>query len=131
MLIILFYFQNETFFLYKIAINYLLSPLFMLFLYLFKIFFFYFTFCVFLYIIYILNITKAIKKISVNEIKDFIFQNYYKGIGFSKENNYYLMKHFKTIDILLFANKLIEKIPDPRNAKEHQQSFIRKKNTKF
>ena len=83
-----------------------------------------------LYIIYILNIAKAIKKISVNKIKDFIFQNYYKGIGFSKENNYYLMKHLKTIDILLFANKLIEKIPDPRNAKEHQQSFIRKKNTK-
>ena len=25
------------------------------------------------------------------------------------------------------ANKLIEKIPDPRNAKEHYQSFIRKK----
>ena len=30
----------------------------------------------------------------------------------------------------MLANKLIEKIPDPRNAKEHYQSFIRKKNTK-
>ena len=33
--------------------------------------------------------------------------------------------------MFLLANKLIEKIPDPRNAKEHYQSFIRKKNTKL
>ena len=33
-------------------------------------------------------------------------------------------------DLLLLPNKLIEKIPDPRNAKEHYQSFIRKKNRK-
>ena len=32
--------------------------------------------------------------------------------------------------MLLLPNKLIEKIPDPRNAKEHYQSFIRKKNRK-
>ena len=31
---------------------------------------------------------------------------------------------------MLLATKLIEKIPDPRNAKEHYQSLIRKKNTK-
>ena len=30
----------------------------------------------------------------------------------------------------MLTNKLIKKIPDPRNAKEHYQSFIRKKNTK-
>ena len=39
------------------------------------------------------------------------------------------MKCFKK-DSLLLENKLIEKIPDPRDAKEHYQSFIRKKNTK-
>ena len=33
-------------------------------------------------------------------------------------------------DLFLFATKLIETIPDPRNAKEHYQSFIRRKNTK-
>ena len=32
--------------------------------------------------------------------------------------------------MLLLANELIEKIADPCNAKEHYQSFIRKKNTK-
>ena len=31
---------------------------------------------------------------------------------------------------LLLANKLIEKIPVPDYAKDHYQSFIRKKNTK-
>ena len=33
---------------------------------------------------YTLNITKAIKMISVNEIRDFIFENYYNLTGFSK-----------------------------------------------
>ena len=40
------------------------------------------------------------------------------------------MKRLKQKNLLLLANKLIEKIPDPRNAKEHYQSFIRKKATK-
>ena len=31
---------------------------------------------------------------------------------------------------MLLENKLIEKIPDPRNAKEHCESFLRKKNKK-
>ena len=66
----------------------------------------------------------------VNEIRDFIFENYFKQIGLSKENNYCLMKYLKKKDLLLLANKLIEKIPDPHNAKEHYQSFIRKKTTK-
>ena len=32
---------------------------------------------------------------SVNEIKNFIFENYYKQIGFSKENSYCSMKRLK------------------------------------
>ena len=44
---------------------------------------------------YILNISKAIKKMSINEIKDFIFENYYKRIGFSKESSYCLMKRLQ------------------------------------
>ena len=76
---------------------------------------------------YILNIAKAIKKMLINKIKYFPFKNYYKRIGFSKESSYYSMKHLKKKDLLMLANKLIEKIPDPCNAKEHYQSFIRKK----
>ena len=40
------------------------------------------------------------------------------------------MKRLKRNNFLLLATKLIEKIPDPRNDKEHCQSFIRKKSTK-
>ena len=38
---------------------------------------------------YVLNSARAIKKMSVNEIKDFIFENYYKRIGLSKQNSFY------------------------------------------
>ena len=37
---------------------------------------------------------------------------------------------WKKTFFFLVANKLIEKIPDPRNAKEHNKSFMRKENTK-
>ena len=70
------------------------------------------------------------KKMSVNEIRDFIFENCYKRIGFSKESSYYSMKRLKRKDLLLLANKLIEKVPDRHNAKEHCESFLRKKNKK-
>ena len=79
---------------------------------------------------YILNIARAIKKMSVNEIRDFIFQNYYKRIAFSKEKSYYSMTPLKKKNLLLLAKKLIEKIPDTRNGKEHYETFIGKKNTK-
>ena len=39
------------------------------------------------------------------------------------------LKKKKKKDLLLITNKLIEKIPDLCDAKEHYQSFIRKKNT--
>ena len=42
---------------------------------------------------YISVIAKAIKKMSVNEIKVFMFDNHHKRIGFSKENSNYSMKH--------------------------------------
>ena len=40
------------------------------------------------------------------------------------------MKCLKKKDLLLLGNKLIEKITDSRNSKEHYQSFIRKKSKK-
>ena len=65
---------------------------------------------------------------SFNELRDFIFENYYERIGFVKERRYDSVKHLKRKDLLLLSAKLIEKIPDPYNAKEHCQSFLRKKN---
>ena len=45
---------------------------------------------------YILNIAKAIKKMSINEIKKHvIFENYYERIEFAKESCYYSMKCLK------------------------------------
>ena len=44
---------------------------------------------------YILHITSAIKNISVNGLRDFIFENYYKQIWFVKERSYYSMKCLK------------------------------------
>ena len=59
---------------------------------------------------YILSIAKALKKkMSVNEIGYFIFENCYKRIGFSKENSSNSMKLLKKKGLLLFAIKLIKK----------------------
>ena len=46
------------------------------------------------------------------------------------ENSYYLVKRLERKDLLLLANKLIEKIPYLRNPKKHYQSFLRKKISK-
>ena len=76
---------------------------------------------------YTLNIIKAIKNISVNKIRDVIFENYCKQIGSSNESRYYSMKCLKKRDLLLLGNKLIENTPDPSNVKKHYESFLRKK----
>ena len=87
-------------FLSKTAINYFLSPFYILLFILYSFFIsirlLFFYFLCFLYItMYTLNITKAIKKTSVYEIRDFIFETFYKKIGNSKENNYYSIKCFE------------------------------------
>ena len=58
---------------------------------------------------YALNIIKAIKKMSVNDIIDFIFENCYKRLVFSNEEIHYSLKRLKRKDLLLLANQLIEK----------------------
>ena len=66
---------------------------------------------------------------SVNEIRDFIFENYYKRIEVSEEKSDHSRKHKKGLQF--FVIKLTEKISHSCNAKEHYQSVIRKKNTKI
>ena len=58
---------------------------------------------------YALNVVTTIKKMTVNKLRDFIFENYYKQIGFVKEKSYYSIKRLKNKDLLLFATKLIKK----------------------
>ena len=84
----------------------------------------------FLYLIkYTLNITKAINKTCGNSIRDFIYESYYKQNRLSKRDNYRSFKRSKK-DLLLFVNKLREKAPDPCNAKQRYDSFLKKKNRK-
>ena len=52
-----------------------------------------------------------------------------KELGFLKKTVNIQWNALKK-DLLLLASKLTEKIPDPWNAKEHYQSFIRKKEKK-
>ena len=63
---------------------------------------------------------------SLNEIRKFIFEKYYKQIGFSNECSYYSMKYLKKKKIVVACKeiKIPEKILDPCNPKEHDQSFI-------
>ena len=68
---------------------------------------------------------------TIKEVKDFIFENYYRRIRFPKENSYYSMKHQKKKDLLLLPTKLIQQIPNASNAKGYYQSYLKKKNTKL
>ena len=52
---------------------------------------------------------------SINGIKEFIFENYYKRTGFSKERSYYSLKRLNKNDLLLLAKKLVKNTPDPCN----------------
>ena len=78
---------------------------------------------------HILNIFSAIKKMTIKELKDFIYENYYRKLDFLKKS-YYSVKHQKKKELLL-ATKLIEKIPDATNAKQYYQILLKRKNTKL
>ena len=68
---------------------------------------------------------------TINELRDFTYENHYKRIGFLRESSCYSMKSLKKKDLLLHATKLIEKIPDPIKTKKYYQSYLRRKITKL
>ena len=41
---------------------------------------------------YKLNIFSAIKKMTIKKLRNFINENYYRRIGFPKENSYYIIQ---------------------------------------
>ena len=55
---------------------------------------------------YTLNLRRAIKKMYANEIRDIIFEKYYKRSGFYKGSSYYSMKRLKRKDLFFLANNL-------------------------
>ena len=68
---------------------------------------------------------------TIKELKDFIFEKYYRRIRLTKDNSYYSVKHRKAKHLLVLATKLIEKIPDVSNPKERYQSCLKNKNRKI
>ena len=60
---------------------------------------------------YILNISNAMEKMTVNEIRDIIFENYYKQIGFFLKKSVIIQWNIRKKDFQLLANKLTEKNP--------------------
>ena len=67
---------------------------------------------------------------SVNEIRDFIFENYYKRIELLRKTVIMQWNAWKK-RFIVACKQIIRKIIDPDSTKEHYQSFIRKKNTKW
>ena len=53
---------------------------------------------------YIKNIVSAIKQMTVNDLKDFICKEYYKRVGFNKENTYYSSKSKKKRFTIIYMN---------------------------
>ena len=51
-----------------------------------------------------LNIQRTIKEMTIKEIKDFICENYYRRIRFTKENSYQSVKHEKKKNIFIACN---------------------------
>ena len=61
---------------------------------------------------------------TVNKLRDFIFQNYYKRILFVQEKSYYSMKQLKKKFFLLLVTNLIEKIANTGNSKEYYNPYL-------
>ena len=79
---------------------------------------------------YILNIVSATKKIWHSMKSDTLFlKAIINELNFLKKSVITWNIRRKKV-LQAFATKLTEKIPFPRNSKEHYQSLIKKKNTK-
>ena len=77
-----------------------------------------------------LTAASTIKKTKIKELRDFIYENYYIQIGFTKENSCYSVK-YQNKELLLFATKLIEKVPDPSKTKGKKTKNLVKKKQKI
>ena len=45
--------------------------------------------------IYVLKILSSIKKMTITELRDFVYKNYYRQTGYTKENSCYSRKCHK------------------------------------
>ena len=65
------------------------------------------------------------KKKTCNGLIDVIFENYYKQVGYARENSYYTMRQHIKKDLQLFAIKLTGKLLDSRNIKEFYSCYLK------
>ena len=79
---------------------------------------------------HILNIASAIKKMTVHELRNFIFENYYKRTGFVKESSYYSIKRLKK-RFAIACDQIDRKVVDPSNVEEYYNSYLKRENTKL
>ena len=68
---------------------------------------------------------------TIKELKNFIYENYYRQVWFPKESNHYSIKYQRKKDLLWLAIKLTVKIPDATNAKLNYQFYVKRENTKL
>ena len=68
---------------------------------------------------------------TIKELKNFIYENYYRQVWFPQESSHYTIKYQRKKDLLWLAIKLTVKIPDATNAKLNYQSYVKRKNTKL
>ena len=65
---------------------------------------------------------------AANELRNFIFENYYKRIGFIKQITYYSKQRLrKRFDIA--CTEINRKRADPNNVKEYYYSYLKKHKT--
>ena len=131
MLIVLFLF-SKWLCLYKIAISCLIFSFF--YAICSSIWNFFFTCFLFFYCNHIFSIVGAIKKMTIKELKDFVYEKYYEWVRFIKESTYYSTKHQRR-SFLSFATKLIEKwlfllIPKNQSQLKRRKHKSGKKNQK-
>ena len=82
----------------------------------------------------VISVVGAIKKMTIKELKDFVYEKYYEWVRFIKESTYYSTKHQRR-SFLSFATKLIEKwlfllIPKNQSQLKRRKHKSGKKNQK-
>ena len=61
---------------------------------------------------------------AINEFRDFIFENYYRQIGFSHGNSYYSVKHKKKdLILIILKNTMIYKKGKLKDSKTIKSNY--------
>ena len=70
-----------------------------------------------------------LEKLTVRDLEEIIFKNYYQPIDFTKEDNYYYLKKAKK-RLSFICYELKKKVPDPSKDKEYYELFFKNEGKK-